>query len=63
MRSLQLLEDGVAHPILNPFKLSTEIPDRMTGYRKLDMDLPDWRTSCLFVDRDRRRNESRWPRW
>lgn len=32
-----------------------EIPSRMTGYRKLGLDLPDWRIPCFFVDRDRRK--------
>ncbi len=32
-----------------------ELPGRMLGYRKMDIDLPDWRTTCFFVDRDHRR--------
>jgi GNAT superfamily N-acetyltransferase len=27
----------------------------MTGYGKLRMALPDWRITCFFVDRDRRK--------
>src|SRR6266487_4401841 len=32
-----------------------ELPGRMLGYGKMDVDLPDWRTTCFFVDRDHRR--------
>jgi GNAT superfamily N-acetyltransferase len=32
-----------------------ELPGRMLGYGKMDTDLPDWRTTCFFVDRDHRR--------
>ena len=32
-----------------------ELPGRMSGYGKLDLAPPDWRITCLFVDRDRRR--------
>ena len=32
-----------------------EIPARMGGYKKLDIDPPDWRIPCFFVDRDRRK--------
>ncbi len=32
-----------------------ELPGRMLGYSKMDVDLPDWRTTCFFVDRDHRR--------
>jgi len=32
-----------------------ELPSRMSGYGKLRVALPDWRITCFFVDRDRRR--------
>src|SRR5438093_8183996 len=32
-----------------------ELPGRLSGYGKLDLAPPDWRITCLFVDRDRRR--------
>jgi len=32
-----------------------ELPGRMLGYSKMDIDLPEWRTTCFFVDRDHRR--------
>jgi GNAT superfamily N-acetyltransferase len=32
-----------------------ELPGRMLGYSKMDVKLPDWRTTCFFVDRDHRR--------
>ena len=32
-----------------------ELPARMGGFRKLGMNAPDWRITCFFVDRDRRR--------
>ncbi len=32
-----------------------ELPGRMLGYSKMKIDLPDWRTTCFFVDRDHRR--------
>jgi GNAT superfamily N-acetyltransferase len=32
-----------------------ELPGRMLGYSKMDVALPDWRTTCFFVDRDHRR--------
>jgi hypothetical protein len=32
-----------------------ELPARVSGYRKLDTSLPDWRITCFFVDRDRRK--------
>src|SRR5436190_18986974 len=32
-----------------------ELPGRMSGYSKLDLAPPDWRITCFFVDRDRRR--------
>ena len=33
----------------------TELPGRMGGFRKLGVPAPDWRITCFFVDRDRRR--------
>ena len=33
----------------------SELPARMGGYGRLGLDLPDWRITCFFVDRDRRR--------
>jgi len=32
-----------------------ELPGRMLGYRKMNVAVPDWRTTCFFVDRDHRR--------
>jgi GNAT superfamily N-acetyltransferase len=32
-----------------------ELPARMGGFRKLGEAAPDWRLTCFFVDRDRRR--------
>src|SRR6266704_3433248 len=32
-----------------------ELPGRMSGYSKMDVAPPDWRTTCFFVDRDHRR--------
>jgi GNAT superfamily N-acetyltransferase len=32
-----------------------ELPGRMGGSRKLGVTAPDWRITCFFVDRDRRR--------
>lgn len=34
----------------------SETPGRMSGFRRLGLEPPDWRTPCLFVDRDRRRS-------
>jgi len=31
-----------------------ELPARMSGYDKMDVAPPDWRTTCFFVDRDHR---------
>jgi len=31
-----------------------ELPGRMSGYGKMDVAPPDWRTTCIFVDRDHR---------
>ena len=32
-----------------------ELPARMGGFRKLGTSPPDWRITCFFVDRDRRK--------
>ena len=32
-----------------------ELPARMSGYGKLDLAQPNWRITCFFVDRDRRK--------
>ena len=37
------------------FGSPAELPARMGGFRKLGADPPDWRITCFFVDRDRRR--------
>jgi hypothetical protein len=37
------------------FGSPAELPARMGGFRKLGADAPDWRITCFFVDRDRRR--------
>ncbi len=37
------------------FGTPLELPGRMSGYGKLDLAPPDWRITCLFVDRDHRR--------
>ncbi len=34
----------------------SELPGRMSGFRRLGLALPDWRIPCFFVDRDRRRS-------
>jgi hypothetical protein len=36
------------------FGSPTELPGRMTVYSRLGLNLPDWRITCFFVDRDRR---------
>jgi len=33
----------------------SELPGRMLGYAKMVVEMPDWRTTCFFVDRDHRR--------
>ncbi|HEY3196228.1 MAG TPA: GNAT family N-acetyltransferase [Candidatus Dormibacteraeota bacterium] len=33
----------------------SELPARMGGIRRLGASTPDWRLTCFFVDRDRRR--------
>lgn len=33
----------------------SELPARMGGFLKLGEDPPDWRITCFFVDRDRRK--------
>jgi GNAT superfamily N-acetyltransferase len=33
----------------------TELPGRMTAYGRLGVSQPDWRITCFFVDRDRRK--------
>lgn len=37
------------------FGSPAELPARMGGFRKLGQAEPDWRITCFFVDRDRRR--------
>jgi hypothetical protein len=37
------------------FGSPTELPGRLGGFRKLGVDAPDWRITCFFVDRDRRK--------
>lgn len=32
-----------------------ELPARMSGYGKLGVTPPDWRITCFFIDRDRRK--------
>jgi hypothetical protein len=32
-----------------------ELPGRMTAYGRMGVPLPDWRITCFFVDRNRRR--------
>lgn len=32
-----------------------ELPSRMGGFNKLGLTPPDWRITCFFVDRDRRK--------
>jgi len=32
-----------------------ELPARMSGYKKLGAAPPDWRITCFFIDRDRRK--------
>jgi hypothetical protein len=37
------------------FGLPAELPARMGGFRRLGIAPPDWRITCFFVDRDRRK--------
>jgi len=37
------------------FGSPAELPARLGGFRKLGVDPPDWRLTCFFVDRDRRK--------
>ena len=37
------------------FGSPTELPARMSGFNRLGEDLPDWRITCFFVDRDHRK--------
>jgi hypothetical protein len=37
------------------FGSPAELPGRMGGFRKLGVAAPDWRITCFFVDRDRRK--------
>ena len=37
------------------FGTPAELPGRMGGFARLALDEPDWRLTCFFVDRDRRR--------
>jgi ribosomal protein S18 acetylase RimI-like enzyme len=37
------------------FGSPAELPARLGGFRKLGAPPPDWRITCFFVDRDRRR--------
>jgi hypothetical protein len=37
------------------FGSPAELPARMSGFRRLGAALPDWRITCFFVDRDRRK--------
>lgn len=34
----------------------SELPGRMSGFRRLGLPPPDWRIPCFFVDRDRRKD-------
>jgi GNAT superfamily N-acetyltransferase len=37
------------------FGSPAELPARIAAYSKLGLDLPDWRITCFFVDRDHRK--------
>lgn len=37
------------------FGSPAELPARMSAYSRLGVGLPDWRITCFFVDRDRRK--------
>jgi hypothetical protein len=50
-----LVYDGVDIVGWCQFGPPTEIPARMGGFRKLGEAPPDWRITCFFVDRDRRK--------
>jgi len=50
-----LVYDGAAVVGWCQFGSPAELPARMGGFRKLGADPPDWRITCFFVDRDRRR--------
>jgi ribosomal protein S18 acetylase RimI-like enzyme len=50
-----LVYDGVDVVGWTQFGHPAELPARMGGFRKLGVAPPDWRITCFFVDRDRRR--------
>ena len=50
-----LAYDGADIVGWSQFGPPAELPARMGGFRKLGVAPPDWRITCLFVDRDRRR--------
>jgi GNAT superfamily N-acetyltransferase len=50
-----LVYDGADSVGWCQFGPPAKLPARMSGYGKLDLALPDWRVTCFFVDRDRRR--------
>ena len=50
-----LVYDGADVVGWSQFGPPAELPARMGGFRKLGEAAPDWRITCFFVDRDRRR--------
>jgi hypothetical protein len=50
-----LVYDGADVVGWSQFGPPGELPARMGGFRKLGVAAPDWRITCFFVDRDRRR--------
>lgn len=50
-----LVYDGADVVGWSQFGPPAELPVRMGGFRKLGVAPPDWRITCFFVDRDRRR--------
>ncbi len=50
-----LVYDGVDVIGWCQFGPPAELPGRMGGFRKLGVPPPNWRVTCFFVDRERRR--------
>jgi len=42
------------------FGSPVELPARMSGFNELGVPPPDWRITCFFVDRDRRKEGVAW---
>src|SRR5712691_336109 len=50
-----LVYDGPDVVGWSQFGSPAELPARMGGFRRLGVAAPDWRLTCFFVDRDRRK--------